>query len=86
MTQSVKDFYNSQAVVERDRLDLPLCRIEFISTLRLIAKYFPEQGRFCDIGGGPGRYTIELIRRGYATTLVIFRMRKSGWLKPGSTS
>jgi len=50
-------------------LDLPLCKIEFVSTLRLIDKYFPKQGRVCDIGGGPGRYSIELIQRGYSVTL-----------------
>jgi SAM-dependent methyltransferase len=70
VNQLVKEFYNSNAAVEQARLDLPLCRIEFVSTLRLIDKYFPEAGRVCDIGGGPGRYVVELIRRGYATTLV----------------
>ena len=69
MNQFVKDFYNYNAAVEQARLDLPLCRIEFVSTLRLIDKYFPKQGRVCDIGGGPGRYVIELIKRGCATTL-----------------
>lgn len=69
MSQFVKDFYNSNADVEWQRLDLPLCRIEFASNLRLIDKYFPERGRVCDIGGGPGRYAIELVRRGYAVTL-----------------
>jgi S-adenosylmethionine-dependent methyltransferase len=70
MNQFVKDFYNCNAAVEQGRLDLPLCRIEFASTLRLIDKYFPKQGRVCDVGGGPGRYAIELIRRGCVTTLV----------------
>jgi len=63
------DFYNSNAEREWGRLDLPLCKIEFASTLWLIDKYFPKGGRVCDIGGGPGRYTIELIRRGYHVTL-----------------
>jgi S-adenosylmethionine-dependent methyltransferase len=69
MSQIVKEFYNSNATLEWERLDLPLCRIEFSSTLRLIDKYFPKQGRVCDIGSGPGRYSIELIRRGYDVTL-----------------
>src|SRR5829696_414883 len=69
MSQIVKEFYNSNATLEWERLDLPLCRVEFQSTLRLIAKYFPERGRVCDIGGGPGRYSIELIRHGYEVTL-----------------
>jgi ubiquinone/menaquinone biosynthesis C-methylase UbiE len=70
MNNFVKDFYDSNAEVELERLDLPLCRIEFASTLRLIDKYLPKRGRVCDIGGGPGRYTVELIRRGFVTTLV----------------
>jgi S-adenosylmethionine-dependent methyltransferase len=70
MSQFVRDFYNSHAVREWERLDTPLCKIEFTSTLRLIDKYFPNQGRVCDIGGGPGRYTSELIRRGYTVTLL----------------
>jgi S-adenosylmethionine-dependent methyltransferase len=70
MSQFVKDFYNSHAEVEWMRLDLPLCKIELASTLRLIEKYFPKDGHVCDIGGGPGRYTIELIRRGYSVTLL----------------
>lgn len=69
MSQFVKDFYNAYPAREWERLDAPLCKIEFVSTLRLIDKYFPRQGRICDIGGGPGRYAIELIRRGYAVTL-----------------
>ena len=70
MSRIVKDFYNANALQEWERLDLPLCRLEFASTLRLIDSYFPEQGRVVDIGGGPGRYTIELLQRGYAVTLV----------------
>jgi ubiquinone/menaquinone biosynthesis C-methylase UbiE len=70
MSQHVKDFYDKNAEVEWKRLDLPLCKIELASTLHLIEKYFPEAGRVCDIGGGPGRYTIELIRRGYRVSLL----------------
>src|SRR3989442_1617405 len=70
MNQVVRDFYNSNADAEWERLDLPLCRIEFLSTLHLIDTYFPKQGRVCDLGSGPGRYSIELIRRGYAVTLL----------------
>lgn len=69
MSKIVRDYYNAHAQTEQIRLDLPLCKIEFASTLRLIDKYFPEQGRVCDIGGGTGRYTIELLRKGYLVTL-----------------
>lgn len=69
MTGFVRDFYNRNAAQEWERLEHPLGRIEFASTLHLMDRYFPPQGRVCDIGGGPGRYTIELIRRGYQVTL-----------------
>jgi SAM-dependent methyltransferase len=64
----VREFYND-AQKEWDRLDLPLCRIEFASTLRLIDTYFAKGEKVVDIGGGPGRYMIELLKRGYYVTL-----------------
>jgi SAM-dependent methyltransferase len=70
MSESVRDFYNRNAAQEWERLERPLGLIEFSSTLHLIGKYFPAPGRVCDIGGGPGRYTIELLRRGYRVTLL----------------
>ena len=69
MSQSVKAYYNANAQREQERLDLPLCRIEFESTLWLIDKYFPKQGRICDIGSGTGRYSIELLHKGYQVSL-----------------
>ena len=69
MSQYVKDYYNINAEIELRRLDSPLGKIEFASTLHLIEKYFPKQGRICDIGGATGRYTIELLRKGYSVTL-----------------
>ncbi len=69
MSRFVKEYYNTHTENEWNRLDKPLCKIEFASTLRLIERYFPAHGRICDIGGGPGRYTLELLRRGYAVTL-----------------
>lgn len=69
MSQYVRDFYNHNASHEWQRLDTPLSRIEFTSALWLIDKYFPKPGRVCDIGSGPGRYAIELIRKGYSVTL-----------------
>ena len=70
MSRIVRDFYDSDIEREWRRLDRPLCRIEFASTLRLIEKYFPRTGRVCDIGAGPGRYTVWLAQRGYAVTAV----------------
>ena len=36
---------------------------------RLVEEYFPPSGRVADIGGGPGRYAIELLRLGFRVTL-----------------
>ena len=69
MSNFVEEHYDSHAKQEWGRLDDALCKIEFASTLHLIDKYFPGHGSVCDIGGGPGRYTIELARRGYQVTL-----------------
>lgn len=70
MRSSVTDYYNANVETEWKRLTLPLCAIEFASTLNLIARYFPPQGHVVDIGCGPGRYALELRRRGYSITLV----------------
>lgn len=69
MSDPVRNYYDDNAVQEWDRLALPRGQFEFACTQYLIDKYFPAQGHVCDIGGGPGRYTIELIRRGYQVTL-----------------
>lgn len=68
MSTHVKDFYDSAPEREWERLETGLSRIEFASTLRLIERYFPANGDVCDIGSGPGRYSIELARRGYRVT------------------
>ncbi len=69
MSTHVRDFYDSAPEREWERLDTGLSRIEFASTLRLIEKYFSANGDVCDVGSGPGRYSIELARRGYRVTL-----------------
>lgn len=69
-SQVVREFYDDNVEREWRRLDEPLGQIEFASTLRLVEKYFPPEGRVCDIGGGPGRYAVALGRRGYRITLV----------------
>lgn len=44
--------------------------LEYETTLHFLAKHLPDRGRILDAGGGPGRYTIELARRGYSAVLV----------------
>jgi ubiquinone/menaquinone biosynthesis C-methylase UbiE len=70
MPQDVQRFYGNQPLTEWNRLETPYSRLEFLSTIRLIEKYFPRSGKVIDIGGEPGRYAIELLRRGYEVTLL----------------
>lgn len=70
MSDYVRNYYNAHVEQEHRRLELAHCRIEFASTLRLIDKYFPKAGRVCDIGAATGRYSLELLRRGYTVTML----------------
>ena len=47
-------------------------RLEYETTLHYLEQYLPEQGLVLDAGGGPGRYTLELARRGYDLVLLDF--------------
>ncbi|ANS74225.1 hypothetical protein AWM70_06200 [Paenibacillus yonginensis] len=69
MSEVVKSYYDENAGQEWERLNRPYSGIEFRSTKHLIQKYFPEKGRVCDIGSGPGRYAVELLKQGYNVTL-----------------
>jgi len=70
MSEIVRAYYDGQVEREWSRLEQPYRRFELESTLRLIANYFPKEGHLIDIGSGPGRYTMELLKRGYQVTLV----------------
>jgi len=70
MSEVVRKYYDEQVDDEWERLARPYRRLELGSTLRLIEEYFPESCHVADIGGGPGRYTIELLRLGHRVTLV----------------
>jgi ubiquinone/menaquinone biosynthesis C-methylase UbiE len=48
----------------------PYHQIEFIVTVHFLEKYLPKHGLVLDAGGGPGRYTIELAKRGYDVVLL----------------
>lgn len=69
MIEIVKDHYNKNALVEWGRLSDLYSNIEFQTTLYMIGKYFKKSGNVLDIGCGPGRYSIELLKKGYNVTL-----------------
>ncbi len=65
----VQSFYDANAEAEWVRLERH--RTEFAVTLRALEDHLPPPpAAVLDVGGGPGRYAIELARRGYRVTLV----------------
>jgi len=70
MSEVVRRYYDEQVDDEWERLERPYRHLELVCTLRLIEEYFPESCHVVDIGGGPGRYAIELLQLGYRVTLV----------------
>src|SRR5688572_24373472 len=81
MTTSVRSFYNYDVEGEWRRLDKPLQRAEFASTLRLVEANFPGSGHVCDIGSGPGRYALELAGRGYRVSLLDLAGNSLAWAR-----
>ena len=64
----VEASYDRQPQREWERMDRH--RTEFAVTLRAMGDYLPSPpAQVLDCGGGPGRYAIELARRGYDVTL-----------------
>lgn len=70
MSDVVRAYYDGCVEKEWNRLAHPYPRLELESTLRLIEDHFPPGGAVADIGGGPGRYTLELLKRGFRVSLV----------------
>ena len=69
MSDVVRDYYDSDVPKEWQRLESPYRRLELISTWRLISEFFEPGCHVADIGGGPGRYTMELLQHGYDVSL-----------------
>lgn len=88
----VKEWFAKTAQGEWLRLQKdPYRKIEFMVTMHFLAKYLPKKGLVLDAGGGPGRYTIELAKKGYKVilldlvpemlTLAKRRVKRAGVLK-----
>ncbi|MBN1878218.1 MAG: hypothetical protein JXA33_28625 [Anaerolineae bacterium] len=62
-------FYDEFAPKEWERLEQ--YRTEFAVSLKVINEFLPKSPcSVLDVGGGPGRYAIELARQGYSVTLL----------------
>jgi ubiquinone/menaquinone biosynthesis C-methylase UbiE len=90
--EMVKEWFTKTARGEWRRLQKDAYhQIEFIVSVHFLEKYLPRHGLVLDAGGGPGRYTIELAKRGYNVALLDFvpemlelakkRIRRAGVLR-----
>jgi 2-polyprenyl-3-methyl-5-hydroxy-6-metoxy-1,4-benzoquinol methylase len=67
----VKEYYTESVRSEWRRLVKDAAhRLELETTLHFLDQHLPPAGAILDAGGGPGRYTIELARRGHTVTLL----------------
>ena len=72
-TELIQTFYTEHVRQEWRRLVQDAYhRLEYDTTLKYMGQYLPEHGLVLDAGGGPGRYTLELARRGYDVVLLDF--------------
>ncbi len=70
MGEVVRRYYNANAEREWERLVSDAYhKLEFVVTMYFLDKYLPKMGLVLDAGGGPGRYTIELAKKGYQVVL-----------------
>jgi S-adenosylmethionine-dependent methyltransferase len=68
--KTVEEYYDKNAENENIRLLNTVTYIEYLSTMKLIDRYFPGKSKIIDIGAATGRYSIELSKKGYKATLV----------------
>lgn len=67
----VRDHYQAYGPQEWRRLvKSPFHRLEFDTTVHFLERRLPPSGLVLDAGGGPGRYTIALAKRGYEVVLL----------------
>jgi len=70
LSDTVRKFYDRNANREWERLHRDAYhRLEYIVTIHFLEKYLPKSGLVLDAGGGPGRYPIELGKKGFEVVL-----------------
>ncbi|MCL2549146.1 MAG: class I SAM-dependent methyltransferase [Symbiobacteriaceae bacterium] len=65
--EKIKMYYDAKD--EWARLEVPGGRLEFELTMAIVKSHLPQSAEILDLGGGPGRYTIELAKIGHTLHL-----------------
>jgi len=65
-TRIIRDYYDADVEFEWNRI---VGRPEFLLTCRMLERYIKPGQKVLDIGGGPGRYTMHLAKKGCDVTL-----------------
>lgn len=64
-------YYDDYGEQEWNRLETDLYhRLEYEETCYFLDQELPENGQLLDVGGGAGRYSVDLAQQGYEVTLV----------------
>lgn len=64
-------YYDEYGAREWDRLDREFySRTEYEETRYFLDRELPDDGHLLDVGGGAGRYSVDLAKQGYDVTLV----------------
>lgn len=71
VTKSVENYYDKSTEYEWNRLVRdPYHRLEWDTTQIFLKKHLPKKGLILDAGAGPGRYTVDLAKKGYDIILL----------------
>lgn len=66
----IRQRYAGKAIQEWERLcSTPIMRIEYMITTHFLNRYLPKSGLILDAGSGPGRYAVDLVRKGYRVVM-----------------
>ncbi len=69
-SKRIQHRYTNKAIEEWHRLSAtPITRIAYLITTHCLARYLPDAGRILDAGSGPGRYAIDIAKRGYPVAM-----------------
>lgn len=71
VTKSVENYYNKSTEYEWNRLVRDQYhKLEWDTTQIFLKKHLPKKGLILDAGAGPGRYTVDLAKKGYDVVLL----------------